>query len=247
MPIRVLFLRLIFAMAAAISAPEVLAHPIDCTPRYSDSHCVTPISTGVTPPPTCPSAPGYSTITPAVWAGYKWSQPVCSDYQAPPSCPPGDIQTGPTWNGVSWVGLSCVMPATHDPVSTCLSAASSGNIMVQSIWVPNRRYVAASQFTQIVSFFQVTSGGPVQNWTWPTYTLAEYQGNYIQAAVSYLQLPLTAKYTNTWYAATYTGPSFMNDIGNPYNGYITMCSIDASGNLAGIVQMPAAPSTSLND
>jgi hypothetical protein len=106
------------------------------------------------------------------------------------------------------------------------------------------RYVAASQFTQIVSFFQVNASYAYQNWTWPTYVLGGYPGDFMLAATGYLKMPMTARYTDTWYAATYTGPRFISDIGTYYNGYITMCAIDANGSLAGIVQMPIAPSAS---
>jgi hypothetical protein len=115
--------------------------------------------------------------------------------------------------------------------------------MVQSVWVSPRRYVATSQFTPYVAFFQIGWSGAAQNWQWPTYTIYEYPSNFISNAAIYMGLPISSHNTNTWYAATYTGPSFQNDIGNLYNGYTTICSIDANGNLAGIVQMPTAPST----
>jgi hypothetical protein len=246
MPYRILILRWVFALAGALVASEGFAHPIDCTPRYSDSHCVTPIRSGAIPAPTCPSAPGYSTITPAVWAGYRWTQPECSSYQAPPTCPTGYVQTtAPSWNGSAWIGMSCEQPVPRQPdgPTTCLNAASSGNIMVQSLWVSPRRYVATSQFTPYVAFFQITWSGAARNWQWPTYSIYEYPSNFISNAAIYMQLPISSQNTNTWYAATYTGPSFQNDIGSIYNGYTTICSIDANGNLAGIVQMPTAPST----
>jgi hypothetical protein len=248
MLLRILILRPLLIVVAAFAAPPVFAHPIDCTPGYSDSHCVTPLRGDAIPAPTCPSAPGYSTITPAVWAGYRWTQPVCSSYQAPPTCQPGYVETtAPSWNGASWVGLYCVPQAVKpDPPATCASAASSGSVLDAGLGY-GRKYVAASQFAQYTPFFPMQWGGPYTTLRWPDYTLGDYQTNIISSAVSFLQLPLSTKNTNTWYAATYTGPSFQNDIGNLYNGYTTVCSIDASGNLAGIIQMPFAPSTSLDE
>lgn len=124
MPFRILILRLMFAVAGAILASEGFAHPIDCTPGYSDSHCVTPIRTNAIPAPTCPNAPGYSTITPPTWAGYKWSQPTCSSYQAPPTCSAGYIQTtNPVWDGSNWSLPGCTLqaapPPVRDPLASC--------------------------------------------------------------------------------------------------------------------------------
>ncbi len=125
MPLRRLILRSLFIVLAAFAAPAVFAHPIDCTPGYSDSHCVTPLRGDAIPAPTCPSAPGYSTITPAVWAGYRWTQPVCSNYQAPPTCSAGYTQiSDPVWNGLSWSAPACA-PTAIPPTTPMASCPTS--------------------------------------------------------------------------------------------------------------------------
>jgi hypothetical protein len=126
MSFRILALRLLFFIAAVCAAPEVFAHDIDCTPGYSDMRCVVPIRTNAIPAPACPSAPGYSTITPAVWAGYRWTQPTCSSYLAPPSCLPGYTQISPpAWNGSSWSAPVCQAPEAppvtrQDELNACI-------------------------------------------------------------------------------------------------------------------------------
>lgn len=135
MPLRVIILRLLIAVAAALAASDAFAHPIDCTPLYSDSHCVTPIRTSAIPAPTCPNTPGYSTITAAVWAGYKWSQPTCSNYQAPPTCQAGFTQiSDPVWNGTSWSAPGCQPPAApQNPDPNAVVAVAQVNA---NIWAP---------------------------------------------------------------------------------------------------------------
>lgn len=110
-----------------------------CSVDYQDSSCLGTVSAAPQVAPTCPTTPGYTTQTAAVWQGSKfsapackftpqplcsaapgwttavastwngasWSVPVCS-FAAAPVCPPGFNQTNPpSWNGSSWVGLSC--------------------------------------------------------------------------------------------------------------------------------------------
>lgn len=98
------------ALGAVLSARASAAPVICVTPGYADARCLTPIRQAPSPAPGCSSAPGWTTISPAVWQGYHWGQPQCN-YQAPPTCAPNWTQTSaPVWNGANWSAPSCVAP-----------------------------------------------------------------------------------------------------------------------------------------
>ena len=91
------------------------AGPTRCSPGYQDSSCVGVLLNAPQTAPTCSTAYGWQTVTPAAWQGSKYSTPVCS-YTAPPTCPGGfDPSSTPTWNGSSWVGLTCTPHVTPPP------------------------------------------------------------------------------------------------------------------------------------
>lgn len=240
--------RVFAGMATALLVGQAHAQHAHCSYGWQDSSCVTPVYRAAQTPPTCSTDPGWTTVAAAQWIGSRFSAPQCA-YQAPPSCPADyDQESSPVWNGLSWVGLACIprAPAHLPPTAICASAASSGTIMVMGGGF-SRRYVAASQFTQYTAFSAIQRGGAA-TWQWPTYSMYDYFiTSDIGLAVEYLQLPQSTQTTNAWYAATYTGPDFPGDTGTIYNSYLTFCSIDPSGNLAGIIQMPASPPTSLDE
>ncbi|ADG20615.1 hypothetical protein HDG35_007086 [Paraburkholderia sp. JPY681] len=105
-----LIIRVGVYVCALLCSHAVLAGPVRCSVNNQDSTCVTQITTGWQTAPTCSSGPGYTTVSAAQWIGSKYSDPVCN-YQAPPSCAPGWIQSGPDWNGSSWVNLGCTAPS----------------------------------------------------------------------------------------------------------------------------------------
>ncbi|MGF6996934.1 hypothetical protein P3T25_005309, partial [Paraburkholderia sp. GAS32] len=99
-----------------------------------DSSCGSVIRTAAQSPPACSTAPGWTTGAAAQWQGSHFSSPQCN-YQAPPSCPSGWIETvGPSWNGSAWVGMSCQIPAQPGP-NTCQYGFASGPSWNGSAWV----------------------------------------------------------------------------------------------------------------
>lgn len=94
------------------------AAPVRCSYGYQDSTCTTPLRNGPIPQPLCSTGPGWTTTTAAVWQGARWSAPQCN-YQAPPSCPAGQVMTSaPMWNGSSWSQPVCQLPAPQLPAQT---------------------------------------------------------------------------------------------------------------------------------
>lgn len=95
-------------VCALLSANIAIAgNPVVCTPGYYDATCNGKIAAGYQAAPTCPTDPGWITVSPAQWQGSKFSSPQCS-YQARPACPAGMTQTAaPVWNGAAWVGMTC--------------------------------------------------------------------------------------------------------------------------------------------
>ncbi len=99
--------RTALAVCALLLIDTAIAAPVRCTPGYQDSTCVAPIRQAWQAPPTCPTSAGWTTTAAAQWIGSGYTAPQCN-YQAPPTCPGGYTQSSsPTWNGSSWVGLSC--------------------------------------------------------------------------------------------------------------------------------------------
>jgi hypothetical protein len=99
------------AVAMSLIAQVSFAGVAGCVPGWQDNTCVTAIVHGYIQPPTCSSAPGWTTAAAAQWIGSQWTQPQCNFVQQP-SCPAGQTQVQPaSWNGAQWVGLSCAPPA----------------------------------------------------------------------------------------------------------------------------------------
>lgn len=99
------------ALAAVLtaSATAAAANPVRCTPGYQDSSCATVLLNAPQVAPVCSAAPGWVTVTPAKWAGSKWTTPDCS-YTPAASCPadPGWVTSSPAvWNGSSWSAPAC--------------------------------------------------------------------------------------------------------------------------------------------
>jgi hypothetical protein len=103
--------------AASIVAIAVQAQPQHCSPGFQDSSCFGVLLNAPQVAPTCTSGAGYTTTSPAVWQGSKYSTPSCS-YTPPPTCGSNMTQTAaPTWNGSAWVGLACTPVQTPPPVT----------------------------------------------------------------------------------------------------------------------------------
>nr|WP_261530808.1 hypothetical protein [Burkholderia multivorans] len=104
--------------AAAVSVSTAFAGPARCSYGNQDSTCTTPISSAPIPQPQCSTGPGWTTVSASVWQGSQWSAPQCN-YQAPPSCPAGQVMTSaPMWNGSSWSQPVCQLPAPQLPAQT---------------------------------------------------------------------------------------------------------------------------------
>lgn len=134
--------RLLLALLGlCVGGAASAAGPVRCSPGFQDSSCVGVLLNAPQVAPTCAAAgTGWTTTTPATWAGSKYTQPKCS-YTAAPTCPSGYDQTAaPTWNGTSWVGLACQPQALPSPPTTPLvlqpitvSAEMGANFAVGSI------------------------------------------------------------------------------------------------------------------
>lgn len=91
-----------------------IAGPVRCSYGDQDSSCRSPISAPWQTPPSCPTAAGWTTTSPAQWIGSRYTSPSCN-FQAPPSCPSGQVQTSaPQWTGAAWTGPGC-LPASYSP------------------------------------------------------------------------------------------------------------------------------------
>jgi hypothetical protein len=120
MSLKRVIIRVGLIVCTMLGSHAAMAGPVRCSVNNQDSTCVGQITTAWQTPPTCPTTPGYTTVAVAQWIGSQYSAPQCS-YQAPPSCAPGWIQTGPDWNGSSWVNLGCSSPAPP-PAPTIVAA-----------------------------------------------------------------------------------------------------------------------------
>jgi hypothetical protein len=114
--------RVLLPICFLLFARVALAGPARCSYGNQDSTCTTPLVNAWQPQPQCPTGAGYTTLVPSSWIGSQWSPPQCN-YQAPPTCPPTDIEVSPpTWNGSSWSGPMCQAPSPpppQDPVAMC--------------------------------------------------------------------------------------------------------------------------------
>jgi hypothetical protein len=108
------------------------------------------------------------------------------------------------------------------------------------------RSVAGSTFSQYTSFIAVPYGSSAYfTWSYPQYEMSDaFPTVDINNATSWLKLGTAAMTSDSWYGATFTGPSYLDQNGTQtYNGYLGMCGIDANGNLAGVVLTPVYPTT----
>ncbi|CAB3805103.1 hypothetical protein LMG28688_06113 [Paraburkholderia caffeinitolerans] len=235
---------LLLLLGAASAKAEAPAH---CSYGYQDSSCLGPQYRAAQTPPTCSTGAGWTTLTPAKWVGSGFTQPACQ-YDAPPTCQAGYTQTSdPVWNGSSWSAPSCAPPSVPQlptpPGQICTSAVVSGTLLVTADGYSNQ-HLPGSSFTQLSGYSVIpfnTSWSTV--WQFPTYGIADsYATIDISDATISLGLPGSARTTNTWYAATYTGPAVADTGGlGSWNGYVAFCSIDAGGNFAGVVMSSFMP------
>jgi hypothetical protein len=111
MSVRARCVRFLFLLSFMLGTHLAFANPQICSAGYEDATCLAPISHSVETPPSCSTAAGWATTTPAKWEGSTYTSPVCT-YTAAPTCPSGyNETTAPTWNGSGWVGLACA-PST---------------------------------------------------------------------------------------------------------------------------------------
>ena len=116
-------IRIALVICTVVGSDVAMAGPVRCSVNNQDSTCVGQITTAWQTPPTCPSTAGYTTVAAAQWIGSQYSAPQCN-YQAPPSCPSGYDQTGPVWNGSTWVNLSCTPHAPPPPTTPTITSAT---------------------------------------------------------------------------------------------------------------------------
>ncbi|NUX57929.1 hypothetical protein FSB65_31795 [Paraburkholderia sp. JPY418] len=179
-------------LCSVLAAHVALANPVVCSPGYWDATCNGRINAGYQTPPTCSSGPGYTTVSAAQWIGSKYSDPVCN-YQAPPSCAPGWIQSGPDWNGSSWVNLGCTAPSP--PPKTIVSATGFW------VWADCGSYLGGSKT------------GPIP--------LAVYQNNWSDGSTTYYQFFFGKQYpvsvdSQGRYYVNELGDNWDTDQGNGY-------------------------------
>ncbi|MBB4518268.1 hypothetical protein GGD68_007074 [Paraburkholderia fungorum] len=118
-----MWIAVVMGMVTASSTAN--AGPVRCSVNNQDSTCVGHLTTAWQTAPTCPNQPGWTTIASAQWIGSQYSAPQCN-YQAAPTCPSGYDQVGPSWNGNSWVGLSCTPRSPPDPTAGCMANLPAG-------------------------------------------------------------------------------------------------------------------------
>ncbi|WP_186087596.1 hypothetical protein [Burkholderia gladioli] len=81
-----LLLALVSGSLFAGMAPAAHAGPSDCKPGRQDNTCVAFIHHAAIPAPVCPD--WQRQVSPPVWLGTYWSQPVCVTPDPPPPPPP---------------------------------------------------------------------------------------------------------------------------------------------------------------
>ena len=129
-----LFRALVF-VSGLLFGHAASASPVICSLGYADSTCIEPLQSGWQAPPTCSTAAGWTTLSPATWAGSHYTSPQCN-YQAPPSCPTeaGYITTAyPSWNGSTWVGLLCAF-VPEPGANTCPDGFAVSPYWTGSSW-----------------------------------------------------------------------------------------------------------------
>lgn len=120
-----LWLRVVLLGAILLAGRGALAAPVTCSYGYQDSTCGTNLYNAPQVAPTCLGTAGWTTAAAAQWIGSSYSAPQCN-YQAAPVCPSGYVQTGPFWNGSTWVGLNCTPAAPPDPTAGCMANLPAG-------------------------------------------------------------------------------------------------------------------------
>ena len=104
-------LRILLILALSLQGHAAFAQSVaGCGTGNQDSTCLTPLRNAPQTPSTCPSEPGVTTVTPAVWIGSQYTQPQCN-VQAQPTCPSGDITlVAAAWTGATWTQPVCEAP-----------------------------------------------------------------------------------------------------------------------------------------
>jgi hypothetical protein len=245
-------LRMLASLATTLMVGQAHAQHAHCSYGWQDSSCVTPVYRADQQPPTCSTDPGWTTVTAAKWIGSRFTQPVCN-YQVPPTCQSGQTQiSDPVWDGLSWSAPGCIPPTAppQNPAQVCTNAVMGGTVLTGGNGFSTRQQPSSS-FAQTVNFVAVpyTSAGYAFVWQFPTYSISDAFTLFdIQTAAYLLALPNSSWAGNTWYAASYTGPTYGGEnAGTFYNGYMAWCSIDPSGNFAGVALTATFPKTINNN
>ncbi|MGF6996933.1 hypothetical protein P3T25_005308 [Paraburkholderia sp. GAS32] len=190
---------------------QAQAQRTHCSYNFQDSSCGSVIRTAAQSPPACSTAPGWTTGAAAQWQGSHFSSPQCN-YQAPPSCPSGWIETvGPSWNGSAWVGMSCQIPAQPGP-NTCQYGFASGPSWNGSAWV----YSCKSAPTVTCASEAQSQGYTLTNGYG---TSGPFTGYYTKFDGSYGY----GTYKNVEYLAT--GPVWNDVCANTGNTWVMSCTV----------------------
>lgn len=153
--------RLIRIAAGLLSllAPSLAFAGSTCVFGAQDNTCLTRIVNAPEVASSCSTGAGYQTVTPAVWQGSQWSQPVCS-YTAPPTCVSGTSQTtAPTWDGTQWVGQVCTVVSPPETGPVCSYVA--GNTYVELLVNQGDQF---AKFTEQETIYLVVNGATL--WTY---------------------------------------------------------------------------------
>lgn len=167
---KTLFVLLILALS--LQGHAAFAQSVaGCGTGNQDSTCLTPLRNAPQTPSTCPSEPGVTTVTPAVWIGSQYTHPQCN-VQAQPTCPSGETETvPPIWNGSAWVGLGCapalppapVIPPTPVLASCAVEGETGGGDGGEggsTIGIEVSATVSPAQAGVTVTWTILQSGGP---------------------------------------------------------------------------------------
>jgi hypothetical protein len=145
-------------LALSCLGHSAFATPVQCSAGYQDSTCLTPIRQGPTAAPTCSTGAGWTTVSPAVWQGYQWSQPQCA-YQSQPVCPSGyTTASAATWTGSSWTQPVCVPPQAQTPPPPPQTAAQACQIAIA-----NNGFQSIQEYTAFYGNFPYAGGVAVQD------------------------------------------------------------------------------------
>ena len=181
------------------------AQPVHCSPGFQDSSCGGVLLNAPQVAPTCSTADGWTTLSPAVWQGSKYSAPTCS-YTPPPICGSGMTQVvTPTWSGSAWIGLACTAPPAQIPAALATSAGNAGSygyFTTRLSAAGTQTFVINTDGTWAVqrSGFQAnaprTSGNPTSG-TWTTDATKVYEYTYTASPSLGTIVPSTSSLTWT--------------------------------------------------